>query len=87
MNRCVAVSFVNRSATSGRAFLRALVSILEEVTAFHVVLYSPAWTLSESSIVALMASLIAFASACASSIRAWIHLKLRKTMLENPTER
>ena len=33
MNRRVTVSFVNRSATSGRAFLRALVSILEEVTA------------------------------------------------------
>ena len=37
MNRRVTVSFVNRSATSGSAFLRALVSILEEVTAFQVI--------------------------------------------------
>ena len=32
-NRRVTVSLVKRSATSGRVFLRALVSILEEVTA------------------------------------------------------
>ena len=42
LKRRVVVSRVNLSATSGRAFRRAVVSILEEVTAFHVILYSPA---------------------------------------------
>lgn len=42
LNRRVVVSLVKRSATSGRAFLRAVVSILAEVTAFQVILYSPA---------------------------------------------
>lgn len=49
-NRRTVVSLVNAVATSGNAFLRALVSILAVVTFFHVILYSPATRASESPI-------------------------------------
>ena len=55
------VVLVNLAATSGKAALRAAVSILVEVTCFHVILYSPACTASESPINAFIASLMASA--------------------------
>lgn len=70
VKRRLAASLVNRAATSGRAALRALPSSLEVVTVFQVILYSPARSSSDSPMWALRASLIASASACASSIRA-----------------
>ena len=36
------VDFMNRAATSGRAFFSAVVSSREDVTAFQMTLYSPA---------------------------------------------
>ena len=68
--RRVVVVLVNRSATSGRAFLSAAVSSLAACTGFQVIRYSPARSSSESPIAALMASLMPSASAWASSIRA-----------------
>ena len=50
--RRVVLVLVNRSATSGRAAFRAVVSSLEDVTLFQVILYSPAWMASESPIAA-----------------------------------
>ena len=52
------------------AFFKAAVSILELSMLFHVILYSPALSSSQSPICALIASFMASASACASSIRA-----------------
>ena len=59
------VVLVNLAATSGKAALMAAVSILVEVTCFHVILYSP-----ESPINTFIASLMVSASASASAIRA-----------------
>ena len=61
---------VNRSATSGSAALRALPSSRDEVTAFQLTRYSPAWSSSTPWAVswALIPSLMASASAWASSI-------------------
>ena len=69
--RRVVLRMEKRSATSGRAFFRAAVSILEEVMAFQVIRYSPAWTLSASPRAAFRRSFRASASAWASSMRAW----------------
>ena len=63
--------FVKCSATSGRAAFRALESSLEDVTRFQVTLYSPALSSSTSPIWALSSSLMASASASASSMKDW----------------
>ena len=80
--RRVVVVLVNLAATSGKAALRAAVSILVEVTCFHVILYSPSCTASESPINAFIASLMVSASASASAIRAcsW---RSSRTLLSN----
>ena len=66
--RRVVVALVNRSTTSGKAAFRALLSSLEAVTAFRVILYSPARSSSEGPITALITSFMASASRSASSM-------------------
>lgn len=52
--RRAVVVFVNLSTSSGAAAFRALLSSLDEVTDFQVILYSPARSSSESPMWALI---------------------------------
>ena len=72
MKRRVVLWVVKAAATSGMALRSAAVSNLEVVTAFQVILYSPARSSSRWPIAALMASFRASTSAWASSTMAYI---------------